>query len=158
MKTSFRNILATGILAASVTAGFNQPIITQQPQDQTNIVGTTATFTVSATSPPDPAYQWQKFSGSWTNLTDRTNATLVLSNVQTRDAADYRAVVTNPDGAITQPREQSRLVCIAEFPLQSREDLRKQSQRPAPLKELVRCALVPGFEPIPRLRVQRVER
>ena len=48
---------------------------------------------------PDPAYQWQKLSVSWTNLANRTNATLVLTNVQPRDDADYRVVVTNTAGA-----------------------------------------------------------
>src|SRR6185436_3264809 len=43
-------------------------------------------------------YQWQILSGNWTNLSDRTNATLVLSNVLTSDEADYRAVITDDAG------------------------------------------------------------
>jgi len=77
---------------------FGQPVITEQPVNQTNILGTTATFTVSATGTPEPVYQWQILSGNWTNLSDRTNATLVLSNVLTSDEADYRAVINDDAG------------------------------------------------------------
>ena len=98
MNTKFC-LQAAGLLLAAATAGFSQPIITQQPQDQTNIVGTTATFTVSATGTPDPAYQWQKLGGVWTNLPGCTATNLCLTNVQATHAGDYRAVVTNADGA-----------------------------------------------------------
>jgi poly(3-hydroxybutyrate) depolymerase len=92
-------LLTAGLLLAAVNVSCGRPVITAQPQDQTNILGTTAIFTVGAIGTPEPAYQWQKLDGSWTNLTDRTNTTLVLTNVQTSDEADYRAVVTNTAGA-----------------------------------------------------------
>jgi Calx-beta domain/Immunoglobulin domain len=92
------NILAAGMLLAAIAAGFAQPVITQQPQSCTNVVGTTATFTVEATGTPPLAYQWQKSTGTWSDLADCTNAALVLTNVQTSHAGDYRVVVTNVDG------------------------------------------------------------
>jgi hypothetical protein len=80
-----------------------QPTITVQPQSQTNLVGTGATFTVVATGIEPLAYQWQMYGGfpDFYDLTDRTNATLVLTNVGSSDAGDYRVIVTNADGAIT---------------------------------------------------------
>jgi hypothetical protein len=57
-----------------------QPVITSPPQSQTNIAGTTVTFSVEATDPLPVFYQWQFNSA---DLTDQTNTTLVLTNVQT---------------------------------------------------------------------------
>ena len=98
MKTQL-NLFAAGIFLATANAGFAEPFITTQPQSQTNIIGTTATFAVVATGTEPLAYQWQKLTGTWLDLVERTNATLVLTNVQTSDAADYRVAVTNVDGA-----------------------------------------------------------
>jgi len=97
MTSKFR-LLAAGVFLAAVTARSAEPFITTQPQDQTNFVGTTATFSVEATGTEPLAYQWQKLSGNWSDLLDRTNTALVLTNVQTSDASDYRVVVTNVDG------------------------------------------------------------
>ena len=83
-------------------ASFGQPVITTQPQDQTNAVGTTAALWVEATNSAPLAYQWQKFvSPNWSELISRTNTALILTNVQASDAADYRIVVTNVAGAVT---------------------------------------------------------
>jgi poly(3-hydroxybutyrate) depolymerase len=90
-----------GWLLVSVSAGLGQPVITKEPQNQTNTVGTTATFTVEATGTPPLVCQWQKYLTDWSDLTNGGDATLVLTNVQTSDAADYRVVVTNVDGATT---------------------------------------------------------
>jgi hypothetical protein len=57
MKTKL-NLLAAGIFLAAVMAGYSQPVITNQPQSQTNLVGTTATFWVVATGTEPLAYQW----------------------------------------------------------------------------------------------------
>src|SRR6185436_15293339 len=46
--------------------------------------------------------QWQKNPGNgFSNLTDRTNAALILASVQPWDACDYRVVVANNAGART---------------------------------------------------------
>jgi hypothetical protein len=79
-----------------------QPIITNQPTPQATAPGTTVTFQVGASSIEPLAYQWQKNPGNgFSNLADRTNAALVLANVQPWDASDYRAVVANSAGART---------------------------------------------------------
>jgi len=95
-------LAVAGIFLAAVNTVLCQPVITTQPQNQTNIVGTTATFRVVVANSPPLAYQWQKFvAADWSNLTDRTNATLALVDVQTSHAGDYRVVVANVDGAVT---------------------------------------------------------
>jgi len=96
----FDVVLTLLLFLVALSTGFSQPVIITQPQNQTNAVGTTATFTVAATNAASLAYQWQKFvSANWSDLTDRTNASLVLTNVQTSDEADYRVGITNVDGA-----------------------------------------------------------
>ena len=101
MKTTF-NLLAVGIFLAAVNAGFGQPVITNQPAPQATAPGTAVTFQVGASSIEPLAYQWQKNPGNgFSDLADRTNAALVLANVQPWDASDYRVVVANSAGART---------------------------------------------------------
>jgi len=93
------NPLPVGALFATIVTGFSQPQIITQPQNETNAVGTSATFMVLATNAAPLTYQWQKYLADWSDLIDHTNATLVLTNVQTADEADYRVAVSNVDGA-----------------------------------------------------------
>lgn len=74
------------------------PTITVQPQSQTNVVGTDATFTVLATGTEPLAYQW-RFSTA--DLGGKTNDTLIVTNVQTVKAGSYEVVITNTEGAVT---------------------------------------------------------
>jgi uncharacterized delta-60 repeat protein len=69
-----------------------------QPQPQTVIQGSNATFTVSATGDQPFTYQW-RFNG--TNLAGATNNPLVLTGVQTNQAGNYSVVVSNPFGSAT---------------------------------------------------------
>jgi len=95
--------LALGVFLAGIGIGLGQPVITQQPQSCTNIAGTTASFTVTATGTMPMAYQWQ-WSFDLANYVDQpegTNSTLVINHVQTADWGNYRVIVTNVDGTIT---------------------------------------------------------
>ena len=105
MKTK-RNLLVAGILLAAGTAGFGQPSIITQPQKQTNVVSTTATFWVEATGTPPLAYQWQKLGPAWSDLAGCTATSLCLTNVQTSHAGDDRVVITNADGATVRYKPQ----------------------------------------------------
>jgi hypothetical protein len=101
MKTRL-TLLATGIILAALGTSWGQPVITNQPVAQATAPGTTATFQVGATGTAPLAYQWQKNPGAgFSDLADRTNAALVLANVQLWDASDYRVVVANSTGART---------------------------------------------------------
>jgi hypothetical protein len=99
--TSKLRLLAAGMLLAAVIPGYGQPLITQQPQSCTNVLGSTATFTVTATGTEPLAYQWQKLSGDWADLPGCTDTNLCLTNVQTSHAGDYRVIVTNLESAVT---------------------------------------------------------
>jgi hypothetical protein len=71
------------------------PIITVQPQSQTNLVGSNVTFTVSVTAYPPPTYRWA-FNGS--NISGATGASLLLTNIQVSQAGAYTVAVTNSAG------------------------------------------------------------
>ena len=94
-KTLFTSF---GILLVTTLAGFCQPVITTDPQSQTNLAGTDATFTVMATGTAPLAYQWRL---STFELAGKTNDTLIVANVQTANAGSYAVVITNVDGAVT---------------------------------------------------------
>jgi hypothetical protein len=79
-------------------------VITSQPQALTNQVGTTATFSASASGSAPLAYRWRlngvsltnggRFSGVFTNF-------LTIMNVQTTEAGGYALVVSNAVGMVT---------------------------------------------------------
>jgi hypothetical protein len=71
------------------------PVISTQPVNQTNVVGTTATFSVAATGSMPLAYQWL-FDG--TAISGATNAVLTLSDVQVVNAGSYVVDISDPDG------------------------------------------------------------
>ncbi|MDD5141211.1 MAG: immunoglobulin domain-containing protein [Verrucomicrobiales bacterium] len=72
------------------------PFITTQPTNQAVYAGDAARFTVTAGGTSPLNYQW---SFNDTNLVGATNATLVLTNVQTNQAGDYFVLVTNLYGS-----------------------------------------------------------
>ena len=73
------------------------PLFLTQPQSQSVFVGSTATF--SAQAAHTSGYQWQR---NGTNLVEGghfigvTNPTLIISNVQMRDAGDYTVIANHP--------------------------------------------------------------
>jgi hypothetical protein len=73
-------------------------VIQAQPQGQTNAVGSTGTFSVTATGIAPLAYQWL-FNG--TNLPAATNVSLTLLGVTLSDAGRYQVLVTNSYGSCT---------------------------------------------------------
>lgn len=80
----------------------NGPLITSQPNNDTEFLGATATFSVTATSSGGSlSYQWQQFvSGSWsnvgTNSSSYTTGTLGFS-----DNGDlFRVQVTDSNGTV----------------------------------------------------------
>lgn len=97
MKT-IQLLLTPALVLAAAARALGQPVIIAQPQSQTNVAGTDATFSVAATGTGPLNYQWQ-FKTS--DLENQTNTTLVLTNVQTGNAGAYTAVITNADGVIT---------------------------------------------------------
>src|SRR5206468_1310107 len=68
------------------------PFIITQPANRTVVVGSNATFSVTAGGTPPLAYQWN-FNG--TNIAGATNASLTLANVQMANAGNYSVSVSN---------------------------------------------------------------
>ncbi|HKX62229.1 MAG TPA: lamin tail domain-containing protein, partial [Verrucomicrobiae bacterium] len=77
--------------------GGSPPVVTQQPQDTSGVVGKTATFsiTVSGTSPL--FYQW-RFNG--TNIYGANNSMLVLNQLTSASAGLYSCVIFNAAGSV----------------------------------------------------------
>lgn len=91
----------TNMLRQSFTVtGATLLAITTQPTDQSEVVGSTATFTVETDGTSEVFYQWRKDGDAIIDNVSATTATLTLTNVQAADAADYDVVVTNASGTL----------------------------------------------------------
>jgi len=91
-------LLALLALHLGLAAVVAQPVITNQPQNQTNLAGTTTTFTVGATGVQPLSYQWRSYSNTtFTNIPFGTEAMLVLTNVQPSPRR-FAVVVTDAGG------------------------------------------------------------
>jgi O-glycosyl hydrolase len=86
------------LINGTLTVGQTTPQISLQPTNQSVVPGGSAAFSVGAAGSAPLAYQWQ-FDG--TNLTDATNATLVLNAVAAANAGSYDVVVTNAYGSVS---------------------------------------------------------
>ena len=80
------------------------PVITLQPQSQTNIAGATVTFIVNAIILRPMTYQWQKngtnlFNGS--NISGANTNTLIITGISDSDAANYSVIISNSIGSTT---------------------------------------------------------
>ncbi len=74
------------------------PAISTQPSSRTNIIGTTASFSVNASGTAPLSYQWQ-FNGA--NIGGATGSSLTLNNVQPSDGGNYSVLITNVAGTIS---------------------------------------------------------
>ena len=98
------NLASSATSAVAVLTVLLPPVITAQPQSQTNLAGTSASFSATATGSAPLGYQWQlngvglvnsgRVSGASTNL-------LNISNVQPADAGNYTLRASNPVGVVT---------------------------------------------------------
>ncbi len=75
------------------------PVITMQPTNFTASVGGVATFTVSGSGTPAPAYQW--YFNRTNALPGQTATNLVISSVQLSNGGQYSVVLTNQYGVAT---------------------------------------------------------
>jgi uncharacterized protein (TIGR02597 family) len=90
--------------SANATLTLNlPPSIGTQPVSRTNVVGTLATFNVSATGSA-VQYQWRKNStalSNGANISGATTFALSIANVATTDAASYSVDVSNALNVVT---------------------------------------------------------
>jgi alpha-tubulin suppressor-like RCC1 family protein len=75
-----------------ITPGWTAVSLLTQPINATASAGNNATFSASASGTPPLRYQWQ-FDGA--NISNATNATLTLFNVQTNNIGAYSVIVSN---------------------------------------------------------------
>ena len=80
------------------------PTILSEPKSRTNLVGSTATFTVLTTGTQPIGYRWLRNGTNFIeggNISGVNSNTLTLTDVQTGDASNFRVVVTNSSGSVT---------------------------------------------------------
>jgi hypothetical protein len=101
MKTKVLFLWA-GLLFGMVHTGGAQPMIIQQPRNQTNVAGTTATFSVAAVGTASLSFQWRSYANAiaFTNIPRADTASLVLNNVQPTSRL-FAVVVTDGNGMST---------------------------------------------------------
>ncbi|MDB6124623.1 MAG: Immunoglobulin I-set domain protein, partial [Pedosphaera sp.] len=90
----FSSVLSSNATLTVRTA----PAITTQPANQTVALGGNAMFTVGAKGGLPLSYQW-RFAGNV--ITNATDTTLTLNNVQNTNAGNYTVMVTNSLGSVT---------------------------------------------------------
>jgi surface antigen len=100
----FSNSYGTATSAVAVLTVIDPPLITTPPASLTNLAGTTATFSVTASGTVPLQYQWRKnglglMDGG--HVSGSATATLTLTNVSLADMGSYDVVVTNPAGSAT---------------------------------------------------------
>jgi hypothetical protein len=83
------------------------PSIATPPQDQKGCLGHSATFTVKANGTGPLSYQW--YFNTSTAVSNATNATLTLTDLQGTNAGKYSVVVSNPYGSVTSAMAQLTL-------------------------------------------------
>jgi pectate lyase len=89
----------TSSVAQLIVSAAVAPSITTQPQDQSNILpGATATFSVIASGSDPLSYQW--YYNTHTLLTNATDSTLTITNVQPGNAGSYSVTVSNLAGGV----------------------------------------------------------
>lgn len=92
------NSFGTFLTDAAVLTLGERPRITAQPEPQTALVGTSASFTLNATGTPPLSYQWF-FKGI--PLASGTQKSLVLQNVSLAQEGEYQAILRNDFGSVT---------------------------------------------------------
>ncbi len=102
------SVVATDIHGNTQTCSFTVqvvglPQIVQQPMSRTNNAGTTATFSVTATSPTPLSYLWKKNGVGLSdggNISGSATSTLMIGSVSNADVASYSVCVSNLAGAV----------------------------------------------------------
>jgi uncharacterized repeat protein (TIGR03803 family) len=80
------------------------PVITVQPQSQTNNAGVTVTFQINAASLQPMIFQWQKNGANLVNsgnISGATTKALTITGISDSDAAVYSVIVSNANGSVT---------------------------------------------------------
>ena len=90
----------SGLQMAFAGPATQRLFIVTQPTNQVVSPGSTATFSILAGGTAPLAYQWL-FNN--TNISEATNSSYIVTNVQPANTGVYSVIVTNAYGAITSP-------------------------------------------------------
>src|SRR5580765_6477394 len=103
-----KSLIRTSLVAASISLAISfpganvahaqSPAITVQPADNTVFIGQNAGFSATATGAAPLSFHWYREGDSITNA---TNSTLNLANVQAVQAGSYQLIVANASGSAT---------------------------------------------------------
>jgi autotransporter passenger strand-loop-strand repeat protein len=92
----------TSAATLTVTSPLAAPVITTNPTSQTVAIGSTVTFTSSATGSPTPTVQWQvSTGGAFTDIPGATSPTYSFTATASQSGNEYQAVFTNSAGSAT---------------------------------------------------------
>ena len=97
-------IVSSGSLILRVTGSSNvAPVITVQPTNTIVLLGNNASFAVTATGSPVPAYQWYVITNSLTNVIGgATSSGLTISGATLGQSGNqYFVIITNVAGSVT---------------------------------------------------------
>jgi autotransporter-associated beta strand protein len=98
------NGLAAGLTSSNAALVVRDPYIITQPVSRTNVVGSTATFTVTANGTPTVTYAWYKDNVALTDggeIFGSATTTLTVSPVGNFDIGSYYALVGSGSGSNT---------------------------------------------------------
>lgn len=104
---------SASVLTSSVANLTIAPVITEQPVSVTNLVGSSASFSVSAIGIPPLTYQWRRGASTPTTLiAGATTTTLSFSSLSLADALNYRVTVTSGAGGSSTTSRIARLAVL----------------------------------------------
>ncbi len=97
------------------------PVITSQPLSVTNNPGSTALFTVAASSQVPATYQWKKNNSALTDngtYSGTTNATLTVASVSASEEDDYSVLVSNSAGSTNSSNAHLHVTAVPSVVIQ----------------------------------------
>ncbi len=97
-------LFITGAFSSPTASAASAPSITTQPQSQSLLVGSNATFFVVATGTAPLGYQWSLNGtnlGNSPHIGGATGSILTITNLVATDAGNYQVLVSNSHGTAT---------------------------------------------------------
>ena len=97
--TNVNGAITSSVVNLTVT----DPVITSQPVSKSALVGSTASFSVTAAGGSSFTYAWQATNNTtgFTNIPGATSSTLSIPGVTSINALNYRVIATDNAGSIT---------------------------------------------------------
>ncbi len=93
------------------------PVIVKDPQNSSVWSGAGASFACVAATDTSLQYQWQRFSGTWTNVAGATNRLYNLENTLLGDnGSQFRCILTKPSNSLTATSAVATLTVTANDP------------------------------------------